>query len=261
MAMIVLIAEAKSMGTAEMAVDAQTFAAHRPAFEVQADGIMDSLRDHSIDQLSSEVGITTRLATSLQRMIYEFPNKSLGLQAIRAFTGVVFRQLALVDYDNAQWSFLKDNVRIVSSLYGWLRPDDFIKPYRFDFKSRVAPGGESLMKFWKKDVTIALVKELQARCATEIIDLLPSDAAKCVDWKVVKRFAKVYKVDFKTVRDSGELKTPNSGRLKELRGRLLDMMIREGISSAEEVSRLESADFMPNSEDAGINSTLSFITA
>ena len=72
MAMIVLIAEAKSMGTAEMAVDAQTFAAHRPAFEVQADGIMDSLRDHSIDQ--REVGITTRLATSLQRMIYEFPN-------------------------------------------------------------------------------------------------------------------------------------------------------------------------------------------
>lgn len=259
--MIVLIAEAKSMGTAEVAVGTQAFAAHRPEFEALADGIMDSLRDHSIGQLGSEVGITTRLATSLQRMIYEFPNKSVGLRAINAFTGVVFRQLALEDYDIAQQGFLSDNVRIVSSLYGWLHPDDFIKPYRFDFKSRVAPGGESLMKFWKKDVTIALVKELQAKGATETIDLLPSDAAKCVDWKVVKHFAKVYKVDFKTVSDSGELKTPNAGRLKELRGRLLDMMIRERISTAAEVSRLESADFMPNSEDAVISPTLSFITA
>lgn len=261
MGLFVLIAEAKSMGCVEVAVDAEAFAAHRPVFEAQADGIMESLRDHSIDQLSAEAGITVRLATSLQQMVYEFPNKSLGLRAINAFTGVVFRQLALADYNSLQRRFLSDNVRIVSSLYGWLRPDDFIKPYRFDFKSRVAPGGESLMKFWKKDVTVALVKGLQEKGATEIIDLLPADAAKCIDWKVVKRFAKVYKVDFKTVSDSGELKTPNAGRLKELRGRLLDVIIREQIATAAEVSQLESADFMPNPEGADKCSIPSFITA
>lgn len=261
MGLFVLIAEAKSMGRGEVGVDEEMFAAHRPLFEELADSIMDSLRDRSIDQLSAEAGITLRLATALQRMVYEFPNKSVGMQAINAFTGVVFRQLQLANYNETQQRFLTDNVRIISSLYGWLRPDDIIKPYRFDFKSRVAPQGESLMKFWKKDVTVALVKELQAKGDTEVIDLLPSDAAKCIDWKVVKRFAKVYKIDFRIMGDSGKLKTPNSGRLKELRGRLLDRIIREGVASAAEVSQLETPDFMPDSQETAEGYNLSFITA
>ena len=132
---MILIAESKTMASEQEEVSIEEFKEYRPLFDGIANAIMESLRGHSSEQLADEVGITSRLAVSLQRMIYEFPNKSSGIRAINAFTGVVFRQLGLDGYDDAQNRFLKDNIRIISSLYGWLRPDDIIKPYRFDFKS------------------------------------------------------------------------------------------------------------------------------
>lgn len=258
---MILIAESKTMSTAQQDITPEEFKVSRPLFDGGANAIMDSLRGHSLEQLSAEAGITMRLAASLQHMIYEFPNKSLGIRAVRAFTGVVSRQLHPVDYDDAQRRFLNDNVRIISSLYGWLRPEDIIKSYRFDFSSHVAPMGETLMKYWKKDVTIALVRELQAKGDSEIIDLLPSDASKCIDWKLVKRFARVHKVDFKTVDGSDRMKTPSAGRLKELRGRLLDVIIRQQIIDPAEIAALESSDFMPAPDGPTFPSYISFITA
>lgn len=258
---MILIAESKTMASAETEVSREEFAACRPLFDGIANAIMDSLRDRTPEQLAAEAGITLRLAASLRRMIYEFPNKTTGLRAIEAFTGVVFRQLRLAEYDGAQREFLCDNVRIISSLYGWLRPDDIIKPYRFDFKSHVAPLGETLMKYWKKDVTIALAQELRAKGDTVIIDLLPSDAAKCVDWKLIKRFVNVYKVDFKMYDGTDVMKTPNASRLKELRGRLLDLIVRNGISSPADIATLESPDFMPDPAGPRYPSYLSFVTA
>lgn len=249
------------MASAETDVSREELAECRPQFDGIANAIMDSLRERTPEQLAAEAGITLRLAASLRRMIYEFPNKSTGLRAIEAFTGVVFRQLRLAGYDAAQKKFLQDNVRIVSSLYGWLRPDDIVKPYRFDFKSHVAPLGETLMKYWKKDVTLALAQELRAKGDTVIIDLLPSDAAKCVDWKLIKQFANVYKVDFKMYDGTDVMKTPNAGRLKELRGRLLDLIVRNGISSPADIASMESSDFMPDPAGPRYPSYLSFVTA
>lgn len=258
---MILIAESKTMASAETEVSREELAECRPLFDGIANAIMDSLRDRTPEQLAAEAGITLRLAASLRRMIYEFPNKSTGIHAIEAFTGVVFRQLRLAGYDAAQKKFLQDNVRIVSSLYGWLRPDDIVKPYRFDFKSHVAPLGETLMKYWKKDVTIAMAQELRAKGDTFIIDLLPSDAAKCVDWKLIKRFANVYKVDFKMYDGTEAFKTPNAGRLKELRGRLLNLIVRNGISSPADIASMESSDFMPDPDGPRYPSYLSFVTA
>lgn len=258
---MILIAESKTMASAETEVSREEFAECRPLFDGIANAIMDSLRDRTPEQLAAEAGITLRLAASLRRMIYEFPNKTTGLRAIEAFTGVVFRQLGVAGYDAGQRAFLQDNVRIVSSLYGWLRPDDIVKPYRFDFKSHVAPLGETLMKYWKKDVTLALAQELRAKGDTVIIDLLPSDAAKCVDWKLIKRFTGVYKVDFKMYDGTDAMKTPNAGRLKELRGRLLDLIVRNGLSSPADIASLESSDFMPDPAGPRYPSYLSFVTA
>jgi len=258
---MILIAESKTMSSRQDEFTPEEFKKSQPVFDGIADAVMDSLRDETIEQLSWQAGITRKLATSLQQMIYEFPNKSLGMRAIRAFTGVVFRQVRPDDYNDDQKIFLEHNLRIISSLYGWLRPDDIIKPYRFDFKSRVAPGGETLMKYWKKNVTVALVKDLQERGDNVIIDLLPADASKIIDWKLVKRFAKVYKADFRMIVGPEETKTPHSGRLKELRGRLLDLIIRERLSSPDEIAMLESEDFMPDPDGARFPSFLPYVTA
>lgn len=179
-------------------------------------------------------------------MIYEFPNKSLGERAITAFTGVVFKAL---DYDTltlSERARCASEVRIISSLYGLLRPDDIIKPYRLDFTTKVSPTGTALNSFLKKDVTIRLVKTLREESRTEILNLLPADAAKCVDWKIVKKFCKVWKVDFVEVCDGEKTKTPAANKLKTMRGKLLRQLLVEGINNISELKNIKSDDFIYN---------------
>lgn len=241
--MIILIAESKTMASELKPVSDSVYREHKPIYEDIADNVMNSLEDDSVDELSESIKISIKMARDVKRMVYEFSNKSAGLPAIGSFTGVVFRQLHLNEYTPEQAAFISRNVRIISSLYGWLRPDDIIKTYRFDFDTKLAPGGISFKKFWKKDVTIALVKMIEATGEKEILNLLPADASACIDWKLVKRFADMIKVEFKEPSGPDTMKTPNAGRLKELRGRLLDQIIKEGITDSRQLQSLSSPHY------------------
>lgn len=240
--MLTLIAESKTMTPCSNAVGIQDWENHKPCFDNIADKLMEDYSHLSVDELSEEIGITLNLARSMQKMIYEFPNKRFGEAAIEAYTGVVFKALdpkTLLDHARM---LANHKVRIISSLYGWLRPDDIIKAYRMDFTSKNAEKEGNMTKFWKKDVTLELGRYLRDTHCNEILDLLPADASKCIDWKLIKRFAKVWKVDF--VESSGEkVKTPHAGKLKTLRGKLLRQILTENIKSADELRRIDSTDY------------------
>lgn len=183
----------------------------------------------------------------MHNMIYEFGFKLTGNRAIDAYTGVVFRAL---DYDSLSpeaKTRCDAEVSIISSLYGWLQPSDIIKPYRLDFTSKLEEGpsaGQALNSFWRKDVTKALVKKLESSHTTEILNLLPGDAAKCIDWKLVKRFAKVWKVDFQEIKEGGVMKTPTAEKLKALRGTLLRQILTDGIQDAETLKLASSPQYV-----------------
>lgn len=82
---MILIAESKTMASAQSAVSADEFREFRPLFDGIANSIMDSLRSRTPEQLTQEVGISMKLAASLQSMIYEFPNNSrLGIPRLHA---------------------------------------------------------------------------------------------------------------------------------------------------------------------------------
>lgn len=180
--MLILIAESKTMGRCDGKVPPAVYQAHKPVFEPVADEIMDSLRGASVEELSADVKISLALARRLREMVYDFPNKSVGGEAVREFTGVVFRALDYASLSDDARHRLCGSVRIVSSLYGLLRPDDIVKPYRFDFTTKLAPEGQTFAAYWRAAVTSRLIDELRATGETEVLDLLPADASRCVDW-------------------------------------------------------------------------------
>lgn len=242
--MVILIAESKTMETKEAEISSESYEANRPAFEEGATEIMDRLREMSIADLVASIKISSSMASRLRQMIYDFPYKGLGLRAIEAFTGVVFKNLDYSSLSQEEKDSVASKVRIISSLYGWLKPEDIIKPYRLEYTSPVAPGDKALSAYWRGRVTVQLVKTLQQTGETEILDLLPADAAKCVDLKLVKRFAKVWKVDFKE--QNGEaVRSPHAGRLKALRGLLLRSVITNDISQVRQLASFENDVMMP----------------
>lgn len=238
--MLVLIAESKTMLACCGSVTASEYMRHRPLSEKGAEEIMRFLSGCSAGELAERIGVSTRLAADMTRMVHDFPDKSRGEEAISAYTGVVFKALDYASLSEDAKTRCKRTVRIIASLYGWLRPDDVIKAYRLDYTSPVAPGGGTLANYWKEKVTEYLRDCLTAGGVTEILDLLPGDAAKLIDRKAISQTVKVWKVDFMEIQPGGDMKRPNASKLKTLRGRLLRQILTEGIDSPEGLKGLES---------------------
>ncbi len=218
---------------------------HTPFGEEEARSVMASVAQMTASEVAGVMKVSASLAAKVVRMAYEFPDKSRGMEAIEAFNGVVFKALAYSALSDEEKARADGKVRLISSLYGWLRPADIVKPYRFDFTTPLAPGGLPFAQFWRKDTTIRLVKHLQESGENAILDLLPSDAAKTIDWKLVKRFAKVWKVDFKELKPGGVMKTPHAGKLKELRGTLLRDIITHRIDNPADLLTYATDSLLP----------------
>ncbi len=229
--MLVLIAESKTM----TACDSPVAAASLPVLEPMATEVMDSLKGFSAEQLAERLRLSLAMARRMWSMIYDFDNKSTGAPAIKAYTGVVFKALAYDTLSDEARQRIDSSTRIVSSLYGWLAPRDTVKAYRLDFTSRVAPGGGTLAAWLQSAVTDCLLRELEASGDKDIVNLLPLDAARCIDRKRVEAAgARFWRPDFKVNTTAG-LRTPDAGTLKTLRGSLLRQIAEEDINSPEKL--------------------------
>lgn len=263
--MIILIAESKTMAPCDRQVPASEYSLNCPLTERTVDDLAVQLSDWSLDEISSRIGISISLARAMHAYIYDFPDKSHGEKAVSAYTGVVFKALDYSSLSLPAREFIQKNLRIISSLYGILRPDDIIKPYRLDFSSRAAPGGMSMARYWQPLVTGILREDSPGAEITDILDLMPGDAAKCIDWKALKDKFRRIKIDFKQVKASengdGELlyTTPMANRLKTLRGKLLRRMAMEGIDSVERLKELESEEYQYD-EESSTDTNLVFLT-
>lgn len=256
--MLTLIAESKTMTECADAVDTALLAAHRPVLEPMAAEIMTRLASISPATLARLSKLSPAMTARLRLMIGCFPDKSRGSEAIDAYTGVVFKAFDSATLSDAERRRAASSVRIISSLYGWLKPDDIIKPYRLDFTMPLAPGDTPLASWLKTAVTDRLLADIAATGSADIINLLPGDAARCVDWPGVEAVAKVWKVEFLQVMPGGSTRTPNSNLLKKLRGRLLRRLVADDITTPAALASLVDPSFMP--AEASAPSTISFMT-
>lgn len=257
--MLVLIAESKTMAPCNSTVSPQTLERHRPALDPVAGDIMHRLASMTVDQLASKVKISVAMARKLRNMIYDFPYKESGATAIEAFTGVVFKAFDHQSLTAEEKGRTNRSVAIVSSLYGWLRPDDIIKPYRFDFTNQLAPDGRSLSTFLTQRVTDCVTSWIDSENDHDVLNLLPADASRCIDWTRVREKATIWKADFQEIQPGGKIKTPSSNRLKTLRGKLLRQIITDSIATPRQLMTIESEHYV--AEKSSTPGQLLFITA
>lgn len=246
--MLILIAESKSMS--HMCSQAAPADGTVPQFVSEADAVMAGLRGMSAADIGKLLRLGPKNAVRLCEDIYSFPDKTTGCRAGEAFTGVVFKALDTPSLDAAAHGRFDRDVRIVSSLYGLLRPSDVIRPYRLDFGMKAAPGGGSLTAYWKPLLTAALTAQLEREGESEVLALLPLDAYKCFDWKEIGKAATVCTAAFRQVCDGVE-KAPSSDMLKRLRGRLLRHILQHGITTCSGLLGRDLGDMICEEADDG----------
>lgn len=105
--------------------------------------------------------------------------------AVYAFNGDVYRGLNAYEIPEKKLNKLQETVRIISGLYGLLRPLDLIQPYRLEMGTKFPVGkNKNLYEFWRKKVTQALNDELEDD--ELFLNLASNEYFKAIDTKVLK---------------------------------------------------------------------------
>ena len=136
-----------------------------PLFLKEAEKLNKVLAKKRPKALSKLMGISEQLADLNWQRNQEFSlsfTSENARPAVFAFNGDVYQGLDAYTLEESQMDRLQDSLRILSGLYGVLRPLDLIQPYRLEMGTKLTVGRKkNLYDFWKKTITEQLNSELQ----------------------------------------------------------------------------------------------------
>ncbi|OZV69083.1 peroxide stress protein YaaA [Winogradskyella aurantia] len=151
-------------------------------------------------------------------------------QALYAFNGDVYRGLDAYTIDTKKLNKVQDTVRIISGLYGILKPLDLMQPYRLEMGTKMPVGkNKNLYEFWKTKVTQSLNEELEDD--ELFLNLASNEYFKAIDKRALK--VPVIDVDFKELKD-GKYKTIGF-YAKYARGLMVRYIIDNDINTIDEL--------------------------
>ncbi|WNW02004.1 peroxide stress protein YaaA [Tenacibaculum sp. HL-MS23] len=226
--MKIIISPAKSL---DFETKANTDLYTQPRFLEQSKKLNNKLKTLSRKKLSDLMKISDDLASLNYdrnqdwQTPFEIENSK---QAIYSFTGEVFRGIEVTTLSEDKLPILQDRLRILSGLYGLLRPLDLIQPYRLEMGTKLKVGRtENLYQFWNTDLADSLNAELEEN--ELLINLASTEYFKALPQKVLKvpMITPVFK-DLK----NGEYKTIMT-YAKKARGLMVRYIIENDVKTIE----------------------------
>ncbi|MGY0406771.1 MAG: peroxide stress protein YaaA [Polaribacter sp.] len=228
--MKIIISPAKSL---DFESEVPTSLHTQPRFLEQSEKLNKKLKSLSKNKLANLMSISDDLAALNYHRNQEWETpftKKNAKQAIYAFTGEVFRGIDVNTLDEKKIPILQERLRILSGLYGLLKPLDLMQPYRLEMGTKLKVGRtKNLYEFWDTSLAKSLNNELKDNellinlASTEYFKALPKKAVK------VPIITPVFK-DFK----NGKYKTIMT-YAKKARGLMARFIIENNIKTLEEL--------------------------
>ncbi|MGY6744660.1 MAG: peroxide stress protein YaaA [Cecembia sp.] len=224
--MITLISPAKTLDLSSTDVSIQT----QPAFVSQTMELVAIMKQKSTDDIMRLMGVSEKLA-QLNEERYKNFKKSFGpenaKQALLAFKGDVYTKIDVDNYSPEDFEFAQTHLRILSGLYGLLKPMDLIQPYRLEMGIRLEnKKGKNLYEFWGQRIAKAINEVAKG---SPIINLASQEYFKAVDTSVL--YSEVISPVFKEYRNG---KYQIIGLFaKQARGMMTDFIIKNRINDPE----------------------------
>ena len=238
--MLILLSPAKTL---DFETPATTRTATQPALLGESEILVGKARGLTPRKLSSLMGISDKLADlNYERFIdWHLPfTKQNAKQAALAFKGDVYTGLEAEKFSADDWKFAQQHLRILSGLYGVLRPLDLMQPYRLEMGTKFAnPRGKDLYTFWGTQITDELNKQLKKLKSELVVNLASNEYFKAVDKKQLN--AEIVAPAFKDL-SKGKYKII-SFYAKKARGQMAAWIIRNGITDASDLKKFKEAGY------------------
>jgi uncharacterized protein len=214
-----------------------------PRFESESAILADAASDLSAQRLMDIMDISENLAVLNVERYANFANLP-ERPAIFAFAGDVYIGFEANSLDQPAIAFAQDHVRILSGLYGLLRPLDAIRPYRLEMGTRWAPSSGDLYGFWGKRIADLALADLAEEGSGTIVNLASREYWGAVDGKLDG--ARVITIDFREEGPNG-LRF-NSFGAKRARGMMARYISEHRLTDPEALKGFDSDGYAHDSE-------------
>ncbi len=179
--MLTVLSPAKKL---DFDTDPPEIRAGSPRFLAEAETLVRRLREMDSLELADLMGISLKLADlNVERFQQWTPEHHPGNSrpALFAFAGDVYQGLDAASLSAPAIAFAEEHLRILSGLYGLLRPLDLIQPYRLEMGTRLkVNGARDLYAFWGDAITDALAEELKGHAHPVLVNLASQEYFKAI---------------------------------------------------------------------------------
>lgn len=237
--MLVIISPAKKMDFTE---PNHGFKYTEVQYKDELNYLLEVMKKKSFEDLADMMSLSKSLS-ELNYHRYQSFDKQPSKPALMAFKGDVYSKMSVDYYSEEDMCFAQKHLRILSGLYGLLRPLDLIRAYRLEMGTKLKTKfGNNLYNFWQDKLT-AEVSDIMSRDDKVLINLASAEYSSALDLK--KLPGRVIVVNFKNF-NRGEYLTV--GLLaKRARGMMADFIIKNKITLVDDLKKFSEGGykFMP----------------
>ena len=225
----------------------------QPYFLNEANSLNRILKNKTVNNLIDLMNLSEKLSQLNWERNQNFITGD-SRPAIFTFNGDVYSGLDPYSFSNKKLDTLQKNLRIISGLYGILRPFDLIQPYRLEMGTSLRIGkNNNLYEFWKKKITNHIIKEINHN--EVIVDLASKEYSLAINFKSIKNsvISPVFK-DFK----NGKLQII-SFYAKKARGAMSRFLIEKDANSINDILKFSEDGYAFSEVDTNDKNTPIFI--
>lgn len=192
-------------------------------------------------KLAELMHISPALAKLNAGRFRDFPDAA-ERPALYTFAGDVYTGLEAATLDEGAVRFAQDHVRLLSGLYGLLRPLDAMRPYRLEMGTRWAPRRKKLTDWWGDRIAAALAEDLEREGSGVILNLASQEYWAAVDGRLPAG-VRVIEVDFREA--DGRFV---SFHAKKARGMMARYLVEHHVAAADAMRGFDSDGYAFDAE-------------
>ncbi|MGJ8654191.1 MAG: peroxide stress protein YaaA [Opitutaceae bacterium] len=215
----------------------------QPRMKADTAALIDQVKDLSAQEIGGLMSISKKLASLNHERFQSFApsfTKKNSRQAILAFVGDVYQGMTLADWSADDFAVAQDKVRILSGLYGVLRPLDMIQPYRLEMGTGFKNDrGKNLYQFWGDRITELLNADLKKSKSDVVVNLASNEYFSAVNTSKLNGtlISPVFKDE-----KNGKYKII-SFYAKKARGMMADFVVKNDLKQASELLKFTTGGY------------------
>lgn len=238
--MMLLISPSKTQNFTGYSIEDYTL----PVFLPEIETLIEHLKVIDKKGLSTLMNLSDKLSDlnwdRFQRFSSSFDLATNARQAILAFRGGVYSGIEAAEFSLDDLEFAQKHLRIISGLYGLLRPLDLIQPYRLEMKTKLrTASANNLYEFWDNKITDFLNQDLAKAGNTNLVNLASQEYFKAVRAKHIQ--VPILDIVFK-VRKNNQYKVI-AIHAKKARGLMVNFVIKNRLDDIEDLKKFRATGY------------------